>query len=70
MIAILGAGKMGEALVSGLLRAGRNPAEVYAVVRRAERAAQLRETYGIEVVAAATPPRPPIPSSSRSNRRT
>ena len=53
MIAILGAGKMGEALISGLLRAGRNPVEVLAVVRRPERAAQLRETYGVEVVAAA-----------------
>ena len=53
MIAILGAGKMGEALISGLLRAGRNPVEVLAVVRRPDRAAQLRETYGVEVVAAA-----------------
>jgi pyrroline-5-carboxylate reductase len=53
MIGILGAGKMGEALISGLLRAGRSPSGVLAVVRRAERAAQLRETYGIEVVSAA-----------------
>ena len=57
MIAILGAGKMGEALISGLLRAGRSPAEVLAVVRRPERAAQLRETYGIEVVGAAEAPK-------------
>ena len=28
MIAILGTGKMGEALLSGLLRAGRSPADV------------------------------------------
>jgi pyrroline-5-carboxylate reductase len=53
VIAILGAGKMGEALISGLLRAGRNPAGVLAVVRRPERAAQLRETYGVDVVVAA-----------------
>jgi pyrroline-5-carboxylate reductase len=53
VIAILGAGKMGEALTSGLLRAGRSPAEVIAVVRRPERADTLRETYGIEVVSAA-----------------
>jgi pyrroline-5-carboxylate reductase len=53
VIAILGAGKMGEALISGLLRAGRNPNEVLAVVRRPERAAQLRESYGVEVVTAA-----------------
>ena len=44
---------MGEALISGLLRAGRSPTEVLAVVRRPDRAAQLRETYGVDVVAAA-----------------
>jgi pyrroline-5-carboxylate reductase len=53
VIAILGAGKMGEALISGLLRAGRNPGEVFAVVRRSERAAALRDAYGVEVVTAA-----------------
>ncbi|HCU96674.1 MAG TPA: pyrroline-5-carboxylate reductase [Actinobacteria bacterium] len=53
MIGILGAGKMGEALISGLLRAGRHPSGVLAVVRRAERAAALREAYGISVVSAA-----------------
>jgi pyrroline-5-carboxylate reductase len=53
VIGILGAGKMGEALISGLLRAGRSPALVVAVVRRPERASALRETYGIEVVSAA-----------------
>jgi pyrroline-5-carboxylate reductase len=53
VIAILGAGKMGEALISGLLRAGRSPADVLAVVRRPERGQQLRETYGIGVVSAA-----------------
>src|SRR5713226_349479 len=44
---------MGEALLSGLLRAGRAPAGVVAVVRRPERAAQLRESYGIDVVSPA-----------------
>jgi pyrroline-5-carboxylate reductase len=53
MIAILGAGKMGEALASGMLRAGTSPAEVVAAVRRPERAAQLREGYGIEVLSPA-----------------
>ncbi|HUL26681.1 MAG TPA: pyrroline-5-carboxylate reductase [Streptosporangiaceae bacterium] len=53
MIAILGAGKMGEALISGLLRAGRSPSGVLAVVRRPDRAAALRESYGIAVVGAA-----------------
>ena len=42
MIAILGTGKMGEALLSGLLRAGRPPAEVAVVVRRPARGEELR----------------------------
>ena len=37
MIAILGTGKMGEALLSGLLRAGRPPSDVAVVVRREAR---------------------------------
>jgi pyrroline-5-carboxylate reductase len=54
MIAILGAGKMGEALTSGLLRAGVvRPGEILAAVRRDERAKQLRDGYGIEVMTAA-----------------
>ncbi|HEX4396023.1 MAG TPA: pyrroline-5-carboxylate reductase [Trebonia sp.] len=52
MIAILGAGKMGEALLSGLLRAGRPPSDVAVVVRRAERAEELREAYGVPVLTA------------------
>ncbi|MGV9771512.1 pyrroline-5-carboxylate reductase [Streptosporangium sp. NPDC003464] len=50
MIAILGTGKMGEALLSGLLRAGFKPGDVMATARRAERAAALRERYGVQVV--------------------
>jgi pyrroline-5-carboxylate reductase len=53
VIAILGAGKMGEALISGLLRAGRNPADVAVVVRRPARGAELRETYGVAALSAA-----------------
>jgi pyrroline-5-carboxylate reductase len=53
MIAILGAGKMGEALASGLLRAGVQPVELLAAVRRPERARQLQDGYGIEVTTAA-----------------
>jgi len=54
MIAILGAGKMGEALASGLLRAGVvGPGEIVAAVRRDDRAKQLRDGYGIEVMTAA-----------------
>jgi pyrroline-5-carboxylate reductase len=52
VIAILGAGKMGEALISGLLRAGRSASDVLAVVRRAERGKELRESYGIGVIGA------------------
>ena len=54
MIAILGAGKMGEALASGLLRAGTvRPDQIVAAARRADRAEQLRDAYGIEVLSAA-----------------
>ncbi len=52
-IAILGGGKIGEALLSGLLRGGRAPADVLVTERYPERAAYLRETYGIDTVPAA-----------------
>src|ERR1700756_1060535 len=54
MIAILGAGQMGEALASGLLRAGVvAPAGIVAAARRPERANELRAAYGIETMSAA-----------------
>jgi pyrroline-5-carboxylate reductase len=54
VIAVLGAGQMGEALISGLLRAGVvAPAGILGAARRPERARQLTEAYGIEVVTAA-----------------
>jgi pyrroline-5-carboxylate reductase len=47
-VAFLGAGKMGEALVSGLLRAGgRTPDEVIVTSRREERARELAERHGV-----------------------
>jgi len=49
MIAILGAGKMGEALLSGVLRAGRRPSDLIVTARREERGALLRQRYGVEV---------------------
>jgi pyrroline-5-carboxylate reductase len=52
MIAILGTGKMGEALLSGLLRAGRPPSDVAVVVRREARGDELRAAYGVTVVTA------------------
>jgi len=53
VIGIFGAGKMGEALISGLLRAGQPPSGVAAVVRRPERADQLRTAYGVAILSAA-----------------
>ncbi len=49
-VAILGTGVMGETVVSGLLRAGRDPGELLLSERRPERAADLRERYGVESV--------------------
>jgi pyrroline-5-carboxylate reductase len=47
-IAVLGAGKIGEALISGLLSSEwRAPSEIVASARRSERAAELAERYGI-----------------------
>jgi pyrroline-5-carboxylate reductase len=48
-IAFLGAGKMGEALISGLIRSkGRAAEEIMATARREERAVELDERYGIQ----------------------
>ena len=47
-IAILGAGRIGESLISGLLSSGwRRPDEIVASGRRAERVAELTERHGI-----------------------
>src|SRR5690606_24240484 len=48
-VAVLGAGKMGQAILSGLLRAGWDTGSVVATARSAERAAELRESYGVAV---------------------
>jgi pyrroline-5-carboxylate reductase len=52
-IAVLGAGKMGEALLSGMLRSGTAPGDVVVTARRPERSATLHERYGVEVVSTA-----------------
>jgi pyrroline-5-carboxylate reductase len=52
-LAILGAGKMGEALLSGLLRSGTPTADVIVSTRRAERAKALEEMYGVSAVGSA-----------------
>jgi pyrroline-5-carboxylate reductase len=51
LVAILGAGVMGETLLSGLLRAGRATDTLLVGEKRPERAEELRERYGVEVVA-------------------
>jgi pyrroline-5-carboxylate reductase len=50
-LAILGAGKMGEALLSGLTRAGTPAVEIVVTARRSERAAELAQRFGVEAVA-------------------
>lgn len=49
-VAIIGAGKMGEALLSGLLRAGWPVDRVLAADQRPERGVELTERYGIRFV--------------------
>jgi pyrroline-5-carboxylate reductase len=47
-VAFLGGGRMGEALVSGLIRSGgRTPEEIMVTCRQEERARELRERYGV-----------------------
>jgi pyrroline-5-carboxylate reductase len=54
-IAILGCGKIGEALLAGLLSTGwRSPDEVVATVRREERAEELRERHKISATTSNT----------------
>jgi pyrroline-5-carboxylate reductase len=49
-IAVLGAGKIGEALLSGLLHGGRSAGDLLFTERHPERAAELTERYGITAV--------------------
>jgi len=49
--AIFGAGVMGETLLSGLVRSGRDVDGLLITERRVERAQQLNEKYGVRVVA-------------------
>ena len=50
MIAVIGAGKMGEALVSGLLKAGTSPDDLIITERYEERANELSQRYGVKSV--------------------
>ena len=49
-VAILGAGVMGETLLSGLLRAGRRAEELMVGEKRRDRADELEQRYGVAVV--------------------
>jgi pyrroline-5-carboxylate reductase len=49
-LAILGAGVMGETLLSGLLRSGWTPDQIVATDRRVERQVELVARYGITMV--------------------
>jgi pyrroline-5-carboxylate reductase len=51
-IAVLGAGRIGEALISGLLSSGwRRPSDITASSRRPERVTELAERHGIRATA-------------------
>jgi pyrroline-5-carboxylate reductase len=49
-LAIIGGGKIGEALLTGLLRGERTPADVVVCEKHAERAAYLAESYGVKTL--------------------
>ena len=51
LVAVLGAGVMGETLLSGLLRSGYQAGDLLVAERRPERAAELAERYGIRATA-------------------
>ena len=50
LVAIFGAGVMGEALLAGLIRSGRSTGELLVAERRPDRAAELQAKYSVEVV--------------------
>src|SRR5688572_18600606 len=49
-VAVLGAGKIGEVLLSGLLRAGWPVGRLIATTRRPDRGRELAERYGVRVL--------------------
>lgn len=50
-IALLGIGKLGEALLSGLIRSGTSPASLIGAEKHAERAAEIAARYGVRTAA-------------------
>jgi pyrroline-5-carboxylate reductase len=51
-VAVIGPGRLGEALLAGMLRAGLSPSDAAVVVRRPQRGLELTETYGVSVLPA------------------
>ena len=51
-IAVMGAGRLGEALLSGMLRAGLRAEDAAVIVRRPERGDELARQYGVAVKSA------------------
>ena len=49
-LAILGGGKIGEALLTGLLRGERTPADIVVSEKHPERASYLASTYGVKTL--------------------
>ncbi|MFH8797124.1 pyrroline-5-carboxylate reductase [Streptomyces sp. NPDC017941] len=49
-VAVLGTGKIGEALLSGMIRSGWAPADLFVTARRQERADELSTRYGVEAL--------------------
>jgi pyrroline-5-carboxylate reductase len=54
MIAVIGVGKIGELVVSGLVRAGRPADQILITARRPERGKELADRYGVRLVDNAT----------------
>jgi pyrroline-5-carboxylate reductase len=52
-IALLGVGKLGEALLSGLIRSGTPPQSLIGAEKHSERAAEIAERYGVRTAGAA-----------------
>ncbi|MFI5933317.1 pyrroline-5-carboxylate reductase [Actinoplanes sp. NPDC051494] len=50
VVAVIGTGKIGELVVSGLIRAGRPAEQILVTARRPERAAELAQRYGVRSV--------------------
>ncbi|WP_322766219.1 MULTISPECIES: pyrroline-5-carboxylate reductase [unclassified Frankia] len=49
-VAILGTGKLGEALLAGMLRSGHDPDGLFVTARRSERAEELSARHGVEAL--------------------